>query len=397
MEWSAEDIADLNPAQPGQIKSKLERYLSTAQINLSLSAKAASEIELREQDYVAAFFQLPFPVHVEPVWHSVATGTPGLRAELKFDLCQIRLTASNEFELLPHRDGLEGDWPLVTQVTALFQVWGIRARFHRKYLTHIESSRTHNPIIVPQVYSWIDNRPISLRDYGFNLSARLLREVVPLLRCVLPAYSICALREAPVPSRALGYHAMIAPGRLTFAGEAISTVSALLREHPTTQISKEVSATQISAAMKTQYREFGQFEAQLFALERLRAQGETALALIGSLSLLEWVLNAHFARLGKSKKLKLFDAIHHPEMDVLSDEEVELIDRARQARNRVVHETPPMRHSLTASTGTPGRELEGLSSPMPTHEVRQVIEVAFKAFREANRASSKTSGVEKPV
>ena len=391
MDWSAEDIIDFNPAQPGQTRSKLERYLSTAQINLSLAAEAANEIGSRDRHHVAAFFQLPFPVNVEPAWHAVPTATQGLRAELKFDLCRARLSASNEFELLRYIEGTDADWPLVTQVTALFPVWGARARFHEKYLIHIELAKPHNPVIVPQVDSWIDNRPISLRDYGFNLSGRLLREVVPLLRCVLPAYSIVALREAPVPNRALGYHAMISPGRLTFAGETISAVSALLRGQPSNQVPPLVSATQLSAAIKTQYREFGQFEAQLFALERLRAQGETALALIGSLSLLEWILNTHIGRQRQPKKLKLFDAIHHPVVNFLLKEEVELIDRARKARNRVVHETPPIRHSLTASSGTPGRELEGLSAPLPSQEVRRVIELVFKAFREVNRAALKAS------
>ena len=232
VDWSAEDIVEFNPAQPGQTRSKLDRYLSTAQINLSLAAEAATEIGSRDQHHVAAFFQLPFPVNVEPSWHAVPTATHGLRAELKFDLCRIKLSASNEFELLRYTEESDAEWPMVTQITAPFQVWGARARFHEKYLTNIGLAKPHNPIIVPQVDSWIDNRPISLRDYGFNLSGRLLREVVPLLRCVLPAYSIVALREAPVPNRALGYHAMISPGRLTFAGEAISAISASLATTP---------------------------------------------------------------------------------------------------------------------------------------------------------------------
>ncbi|HEY0013285.1 MAG TPA: hypothetical protein VGB79_10610 [Allosphingosinicella sp.] len=45
MGWTAEDIIEANRPQPGQTRSKLERLLASAQLNLDLAAEVADELE----------------------------------------------------------------------------------------------------------------------------------------------------------------------------------------------------------------------------------------------------------------------------------------------------------------------------------------------------------------
>src|SRR5687768_11072640 len=100
MSWTADDIIEANPPQPGQTRSKLERLLVSAQLNLDLAADVANEIERREANHIAAFFQLPYPVHVQNGWHRVSTGTAGLAAELRVEVCRLTMSAGDEFRLV---------------------------------------------------------------------------------------------------------------------------------------------------------------------------------------------------------------------------------------------------------------------------------------------------------
>lgn len=245
-------------------------------------------------------------------------------------------------------------------------------------------------MIVPQEDSWIDNRPLYRREYETNFASRLIRELASGLRVVLPAYSVKALQEAPLPKLLYSYHTMIAPGHLVYAGDNVSILRALMESREDVEPIDLVSGAGLALAMRTRYREFSRFELQLFALERMRREGEVTLALIGCLSLVEWLLNLYLVSKG-SRKTKLFDALRHPAIDFLSHTEIEILDRARQARNLAVHEKPPARQSLL-TTNFSGRELGGISVALTAAEVRTIMEIIFKTFREINLRGISTIG-----
>jgi len=391
MKWTADDVLEANPPQPDQSRSKLQRIMSLAQANLDLIAEVADEIERRPMNHVAALFQLPYAVRIAPGWHRVPSATAGVHIELKCEVCRVAISLADEFLLVRESDDGAQAGPLVTQCVALFPIWGNRARFHDKYLTHVDIGRGDNPIIIPQRDSWVDNRPLTLRDYGHNLAGSLLKRVIPILRCFLPAYSIVSLSEAPVPQRVYAYMAMTAPGHIVFAGETISIVRALLESLADKPTVATVESDQLAAAMRTRYREFGQFETQLFALERLRLRGETALASIATLSLLEWLLNT-FVRAKGGRERNLASVLHDPLVTFFGVEEKAFIDEVRQKRNRVVHGAPPQRQSLTIGGMQAGRELDGMASAIPTEDVRRVIKLVFQGFRAVNLSGVREVG-----
>jgi hypothetical protein len=319
---------------------------------------------------------------VQNGWHRVSTGTAELTAELRAEVCRLTISTDDEFRLVRSEEsGVAG--PFVTQCVALFPVWGIRGRYHERYLTHVGSVHGGNPVVVPQRDSWVDNRPLTLRDYEHDMAQRLLKEVLPILRCFLPAYSIASLSEAPVPGRVYAYMAMTAPGRILFAGTSISTLQPLLQGLGSRPAALAIGSDALAKAMRTRYRDFLPFETQLFALERLRLRGETALALIGSLSLLEWLLNGRLQDLGL-REANLAGALRRPEINFFTTEEEEFLHRARRARNDIVHGAPPPRQSLTAGGAEAGRETGGMTSTLSAEDVRNLIELVFKAFRQIN-------------
>jgi hypothetical protein len=390
MIWTADEILESNPPGHDQSISKIERVARSAQVSFEILADVANEIERREVPHVAALFQLPFAVSAGTEWHRVATGTHGVRAEIQTEVCQVEMVSLDQFRLV--RNGAQKPAaPPVTQVVALFPLWQPRVQFYGKYLTHALDPRRSDAIIVPQGPSWIDNRPISTTAFGHDIARRLLREVNPILRSFLPAYSIAAIMEVPIPARVYGYMAMTAPGRVMFAGESVSVVRGLLDRLSRSPPVEPICSESLSAAMRNRYREFGAFEAQLFALERLRVQGEVTLALIGTLSLLEWVLNRHFAGSG-SKERNLVALIKDERVTFFTGRETELIDSARRARNAAVHGEPPSRSSLVTGSSTAGRELDGLSAKVTAADVREIIQLALKAYRAVNLAEAKVAG-----
>ena len=59
MPWDFDEIAALNPRQPGQARSTVERLLDLAATTPDLLCELADRLETQGGRYVAAMFQLP--------------------------------------------------------------------------------------------------------------------------------------------------------------------------------------------------------------------------------------------------------------------------------------------------------------------------------------------------
>lgn len=385
MFWTADDIAEANGPQANQTRSKLDHILSLGGTNLEFLAEIANELETRPTNHVAAFFQLPYPVSVAAGWYKLSALTEGILPELRFNVCSISLSGPTKFRLdcAPQSDH-EGI--LVTQCVALFPVWGIRSQFHDRYIEYADRTHDQNPVIVPQGPSWIGNRPIFLRDYENNFASRLIRELQPALRQFLPTYSILSMREAYLPSEIYAYSTMLAAGRIAFAGEFIPIHKPIFQSLSGSDLPIAVDQHKMIAGLAIRHRELGRFESQILALERLRSQGETALALIGALSLLEWLLDSHIQRQGGSAK-NLYQATRHGAAGFLTVEEVAFIDKAREARNQAVHEEPPVRHSILSASKRKGQEIGGLFARIDDSEVQLLLRLVFDIYRRINMLS----------
>lgn len=145
--------------------------------NRTVLNEAADELEGREFPHVACFAQLPYPVLLEPVAHSLKMSGHDLCAEVRARICSIDINARGEARL---RDGQPSEGTLeITQIVALVPLWGRRRDFHARYANAHTGDGCTNPIVVPTEYSWLEGtpRPMRISDYD-----AVLREIVCHLR-----------------------------------------------------------------------------------------------------------------------------------------------------------------------------------------------------------------------
>ena len=384
MGWTSDDILEANPAGPDHERSWVAALVATGQAHLPTLAGIADELEAREQNHAAGIFQLPYPVRFPDGFHRLdALEEQGLHADLAFTLFELGFEAANRVRLAPVSTDRRPHGPVITQVAALVPIWGQRRRFHDKYLHHVERATPGNPMIIAQRDSWHQNRPQFLGEYERLLAGSLARQILAGLRTLLPAYAISAINEAPVPEQLYSFVAMTAPGRLIRTEATRSVVEAILR-----QAGRELPPVQdyevVKRAMQVRHRRFGRFEAQLFALERLCSEGESALALTGSFSLLEWAIKALLVASG-GKWSGWLEIQAHPSLTFLTPQHWTIIHQIKTLRNQQVHEAPPARQSIALPARTAGRQADEFGGDDIPGKVRAGLTLAFEVFREANR------------
>lgn len=385
MTWDFDEILELNPRSDGQARSPVERLLDVGAASPQVLCRLADEMERRGPEFVAVLFQLPFPVLLDKRWERLPTSPSSLSADVSFTGMLLHVDDFGRFKLLTPPEDVredETDDIEITQGVAVFHVWGIRQRIHQRYLSVIEQGRP-NEIIASQKESWIQNRPITAEGYEENFSSRLRMEVGSMLARFLPAYSILSRSEAPTPHKIYGFAAMLSPGRISKVGSAFPLAKHFLTPK-SDGMHKPVASSDLQLALKAAPRELGRFEAQLFAMERLRREDEVALSVVGTAALLEWLLAS---RLGKKRgNATLSNLLKSPELEFLSPELLALADEVRSRRNGLVHGAPPKR-KLSRQVGdltVSGREMSGDDSLGPD-TARRFIEGVFDIFRLLNQ------------
>lgn len=387
MGWDFESIQDLNPPQPRQTRSRLDHLLRVGAVSAESLCELSDALEAHGPGHVGALFQLPYPIFTDDVWHILPTTPDSVSAEVKWRPTYLSLDDHGAFSLSDDAAEVDGEQSgfgraHITQGMAVLPVWGKRQMVQPRYRSAIDAGRM-DTIIVSKAESWIQNSPITAAGYQANFAQRLRREVAAMLRSFLPVYSVLSRSEAPVLGRLHGYVAMLAPGRLASSGPTLPLARYLLTT-PTVRRPAVVEAAALQSALKFQSRQIGRFESQLFAMERLRRDGEIALSLIGTVALLEWLLNTALAERG-AREANLVDTVRSPSLSFIPRALLQQVDEARKIRNRLVHGEPPRRHAIDApqTSSAHGRET-GIDQHVSSDELRALIDVAFEVFRTIN-------------
>jgi len=177
---------------------------------------------------------------------------------------------------------------------------------------------------------------------------------------------------------------MLSPGRVTKVGSAFPLLNHFLPQGRIEEL-PGVRSADLQLALRGPPRELGRFEAQLFAMDRLRRQGEVALSVVGTAALLEWLLaNRMGAKRGKAT---LSHLLKDAELHALPAELLALADEIRKTRNGLVHGAPPKRR-LARRVGEftlSGREMG--DDQLEPERARLFIEGVFEIFRLLNQRS----------
>jgi hypothetical protein len=175
---------------------------------------------------------------------------------------------------------------------------------------------------------------------------------------------------------------MAAPGRVIFNQPPRPLLKKLLFSNLVKK-TDVVSSTQLQTSLKPGLRDLGKFEHQLFAMNRLCLEGEKALALIGTLCLLEWHLNLHFPFESKGQ-VSVGKLIKAGRLDFLDEADKATLAEASKLRNGLVHGSPPDRYSLTSPNASAGREQEYQGNIISSEKVGHIIKTALNVYRQSN-------------
>ena len=126
----------------------------------------------------------------------------------------------------------------------------------------------------------------------------------------------------------------------------------------------------------------------LLAMNCLRLDGEEALGLIGTISVLEWFLNLEYGQ-GLPRPLSIRRLTATGRLAFLPHPILTQLEEAAKLRNATVHGTPSARDSLREGTMTSGREREEMDAAISTAKVEEIIRLVFEVFRMSNLTTEK--------
>lgn len=372
--------------------SKVQRLISMGAIWPELLEELTEELDSKDAPHVVMSFQLPYPIRIEPGWHRVrgSRSDPNRYAYVQARLTSIEVDHFGHVAVRQATGESDEERILLTQMVALIPLWEKRAEYYAQYQRCIvDEEIAVNRVIVPTQYSWRrDHRAITVADYEFDVVSRMTQLINVMLLFLLPNYSILSLMECPIPAKLGGLFGMLSPGRVKFNNPPEPIVSQLLRQG-SPKASRLILGRELKTSMKLGLRELGQFEHQLFAMNRLCGEGEKALAVIGTLALLEWFLNRHFG--GESKPNKqvkrqesLSILLKAGDLDFLPEITRRRLSEANQIRNALVHGAPPGRYSLISTDARAGQELEYQGNLISSVKVRELIQLALDVYRQSN-------------
>lgn len=383
-------------SEAGKNTIRLRRLLAIGATWPDLVEEIADLIDSKDSPHIASFFQLPYPLHLTRDWHRVrgSQGNPSLHLFLQPRLVKITVDefVKPSIRELSEKESVDG--ATITQMVALIPLWDSRLRFYPDYLRCVSDEDLRNRVIVPKEFSWVpDSRAISSSAYEHDLCRRAYRLIETGLRYLLPSYSIVSLTEAPLPHQLNNYFTMPAPGRVIHNRAPTPVWSTILGDLPRAA-APHVTSAKLQTALKGGFRELGKFEHQLLAMNRLRLEGEKALALIGTLSLLEWFLNLHFVdqekiesrrkKNGKKWQGSVNNLLNEGHLSFLSREHQDFLAEAAESRNSLIHGAPPNRHPASGSSKGANREREYEGNAISSAFVEKVIRTALDVFRIAN-------------
>ena len=244
-------------------------------------------LEERERSHVVCCFQLPQVVRFASKWHRLPASrdNPSIYAELMCCPASLIFTEDGSPSVQFAREGDDGY--VFSQMIALFPLWG---QFKDDYPAYTDCISSTGNLVQRTFVSKEHGIQLSERFEG-NLVETITKHLLTAVAFFLPAFSIASLLELPTPPLIPGLFVLTKRRRVVFkrGPEPILKVvlSSIAQPFP-----RPVSADRFKSVLAFGLRELSSFERQLLAMNRLRLQGEHVLALIGTVGLLEWYLNA---------------------------------------------------------------------------------------------------------
>ena len=229
--WEVDDFAKINPPATGQNRSPLEHLLRIGASNAEFLGRESNLIEQVPPSF-ACFAQLPYSAVSRE--HVILRPGKSRIFEIHLFPASISIQQSGEQDLrgLALEPTNDGNF-LITQAIGITKYWGIRKEWFPAYQRMVTPTGLKDGIVVPSENSWLkDHRSIDAKGYENDLARRLLQDFLIGLKRILP------LELAQEYAVLLNYFVMPFPGRITYGGSPVPTVSKLKIVQPFRQEQK---------------------------------------------------------------------------------------------------------------------------------------------------------------
>jgi hypothetical protein len=372
------DFDLFNPLQPGQRKSRLQHLIDICAFREEWAIEAVERLESLDDPHVAVFFQLPQPVFVEDVPYRMPAQRKGTDIEFRFKpfLLDATLSGTVVIQTPPAETRTNA-----TQIIAYVPLWGKWAEVYERYARCFTGNGLKDEIVWNSKEYW-GGRTLRAKDFEVDLSSRLIDEVVHALRRFLKSHSTIVKTLHADTDQLYGSFMMPYPGRISRFRDSRPLLTYFLNERVSAP-ETVIEATKIQRGIKFTYRKFSRFETQIFELNKLVRSGSYALALAGSLSLVEWVLKLSAPK--KAKRLGLAELIEYFSTSGLADDRP-LLDTLRKRRNEAVH----LGKHADQGKKRPHEILSiDIDDAINENTARQAIDLAWRVFQKANSGALK--------
>lgn len=249
--WDYADIVRMNPPGPGQAVAPLAHLLRIGAINSVLLCEASRLLEGDQSEpSVICFAQLPFPL-LDCSRKQQADGAyAGAHFEVWLRPARIVVDEKGALTLLEREDDLRGSGQPtsggtgsggmdITQIVAMARLWGIRSKFHPRYLDAMTEDGLLDRIIVQPHENWerrVENgflrsaATMNASQFEVNLSRRLRPEMHAALERLLTSVERERLASLGGENTLCAYFLMPAPGRVCFHAPPVPTLQLLRSE-----------------------------------------------------------------------------------------------------------------------------------------------------------------------
>jgi hypothetical protein len=377
--WTEEEITSRNSDQP----RILNALLSSGCVTHEFLCEVAEELDGLPEPHVGCFGMLPFPLAVSSNdSFSVPTGRDGATATFRFEHFIATFDAGNRIRYETYHPTLDFEINgsgIGTQVICHITPWGRHIRNYSHYLACVGDHGLEGRSLISKSLwgrkrapTGVDGHAMDSSRYEDELNGAIVLAFAYALSVFLDNYNVAALYNFTCPMPIPGVFTMPAPGRVSYRNPPIPPAASMFQ----CWLIKEIAdASTLRAALKFGRRQFDRYQHQLLAMQSLSRDGEPELAVIGSVTAIEWFLNTLVDQ--NAPLPKWYDRNHRPSINrclelplniVLSTELVGRLRVAADYRNKLAHGTSPSRSSV---------------SDLPAEEMStRVVRTGFALYKE---------------
>lgn len=371
-------ITSRNSDQPRILNALLNSGCATHEFLCAV----ADELEGLPDPHVGCFGMLPFPLAVASnESFSVPTGRDSATATFRFRHFRTTIDADHRIRYETFEPALDFEINgngIGTQVICYITPWGRHLRYYSHYLACVGDHGLEARSLSNSIWgrkrapAGFDGDPMDSHRYEDELNGAIVLAFAFALSVFLDNYNIAALYNVTCPKPVPGVFTMLAPGRVSYRNTPISPAASMFQYW---SIKEVADGRTLRAALRFGRRQFDRYQHQLLAMQSLSRDGEPELAVIGSVTAIEWFLNTLVDQ--NAPLPKWYDRDRRPSINrclelplkiALSSELVARLRVAADYRNKLAHGTSPSRRGV---------------SDVPVDDVgTEVIRTGFALYKE---------------